>query len=269
MTAHDRHLEGLPSRAASTSDEQRERREAADELYEAVRAEGTILIVSGLDRDDPRIRIVLSEIPAWAPSGDLHRAQDDFGRLRAFFAEHGIDAVIDEDNPYPMTITMRRAADARRLTALIARPTPPLDLTVDRLTDAFARAGIRGSSEGLTILDTYNAWRLFTVLTAEPTLSTLTPLTGDHHDPNELGDQALTALRRVCGSPVRFEVIPWCEDCARPDLLRFVLGSDLAPYDRLAAHIERRGARPRPQTAHREHRRSQPHLLRIDLEQQR
>ncbi|MGW2984121.1 hypothetical protein [Streptomyces goshikiensis] len=242
MTEVDRHLEGLPSRPAPTPDEWNERRAAADELYKAVRAEGNILIVADLDRGDPRIRIVLSEVPAWAPSGDLHRAQEAFGRLRAFFAEHGIDAEIDEVIPDPMAITLAGAGDARRLTALIARPTPPLDLAVDRLTAAFARAGIHSSSKGLTALDTDNAWRLYTGLTAEPTLARVTPLTGDHHDPHALGDQVLTALRRVCGSTVWCEVIPWCEDCARPDLIRFVLGSDPAPYDRLAAHIEKRRA---------------------------
>ncbi|MFJ5635125.1 hypothetical protein ACIQF5_21110 [Streptomyces goshikiensis] len=242
MTDHDRHLEVLPSRGAPTPDERMERRAATDELYKAVRAEGNILIVAARDPDDPRITIVLSEAPAWAPSGELHRAQDDFGRLGAYFTEHGIDAEIDEAIPDPMTITLAGAADARRLTALIARPTPPLDLAVDRLTQAFARAGIHGSSKGLTVLDPDNAWRLYTVLTAEPTVSTLTPLTGDHHDPHALGEQVLAALRRVCGSTMQFEVIPWCEDCARPDLLRFVLGSDPAPYDRLAAHIERHRA---------------------------
>lgn len=242
MTEVDRHLEGLPSRPAVTPEERNERRAAADELYKAVRAEGNILIVPARDPEDPRITIVLSETPAWTPSGDLHRAQDTFGRLRAFFTEHGIDAEIDEVVPDPMAITLAGAGDARRLTALIARPAHPLDLAVDRLAASFTRAGIHGSSKGLTVLDTSNAWRLYTVLTAEPTLPRLTPLTGDHHDLHALGDQVLTALRRVCGSTVTFGVIPCCEDCARPDLIRFVLGSDPAPYDRLAAHIERRRA---------------------------
>ncbi|MFD6464843.1 hypothetical protein [Streptomyces goshikiensis] len=242
MTDHDRHLEVLPSRAAPTADERRERRAAADELYKAVRAEGIILVVAARDPDDSRITIVLSETPAWTPSGELHRAQDDFGRLRAYFVEHRIDAEIDEVIPNPMTITLADAADARRLTALIARPTPSLDLAVDRLTQAFARAGIRSSGKGLTTLDTDNAWQLLTVLTAEPIVSTLTPLTSDHHDPHALGEQVLTALRRVCGSTVTFGVIPRCEDCARADLIHFDLGSDSAPYDRLAAHIERRRA---------------------------
>ncbi|WP_331729069.1 hypothetical protein OG592_43235 (plasmid) [Streptomyces avidinii] len=240
MKSHEHQLRALTSSSPLTLEEQRERRDAAATLYEAVRAEGNILIVASGDLDDPRIKITLSNVPTWTPSGDLHEAQDAVGRLRAFFAQHGINAVIDEEVLFPMTITMAGAGDARQLTELITRPISLMDLAVDRLATAFDEAGIHSSRKGLMVLDTENAWRLWTVLTSDPTTSRLVPHAFDHHDAQVLGTQMLDVLSHICDCPVEFDVIPWCEDCNRPSLLSFVLSSHPDPYNRLAAHVEKR-----------------------------